>query len=140
MIPIPKPDIIKLNALRVAIDDGIDNGFEYDLKLISIICNRQITNEDMEGIDEDTIDDSLVECVCYGRPDKYEKITKEELNTLFNEIIDNRYTDGQQKWIIEMLEIMYSLPSGFISEKIYYDNMSVDEKWDSIQSYKPICL
>jgi hypothetical protein len=140
MIPIPKPDIIKLNALRVAIDDGIDNGFEYDLKLISIICNRQITNEDMEGIDEDTIDDSLVECVCYGRPDKYEKITKEELNTLFNEIIDNRYTDGQQKWIIEMLEIMYSLPSGFISEKIYYDNMSVDEIWDSIQSYKPICL
>jgi hypothetical protein len=140
MIPIPKLDIHKLNALRVAIDDGIDNGFEYDLKLISKICNRQITNEDLEVIDEDTIDDSLVECVYYGRPDKYEKITKEELNTLFNEIIDNRYTDGQQQWIIEMLEIMYSLPSGFISEKIYYDNMSVDEIWNSIQSYKPICL
>jgi hypothetical protein len=140
MIQIPKPDPKKLKILKNFVEDGIDSGMRFDLVGISKICGRVVNEDELSNIDEDVVDDSIIESLFYGRPEKFDKITKRDFELLFEGILESQYTDAQQQWIIEMLEIMYSLPSGFISEKIYYDNMSIDNLWDNVQSYKPIVL
>ena len=137
---IPKIEQRYYNELLNAINDGVNNGLNWDLIRLSKICGREIQSCELEGIDEDSVSPEIIEQLYYGRPPKFEKVSREEFMIVMNDILDNKYSEGRQNWIFEMFEIMFSLPTGFISQKMYFDNVKTDILWLEIQGYRPIIL
>ena len=137
---IPTPNRKTVIKLYQAINDGINQGCKWDLALISKICNRDVCFDELDGIDEDTISESFVERLSFGRPPKYEKFDKASFVSLLSDVYNNKFSQAQHDWIIEMIEIMYGLPSGYIMDKIYQEDAPVDEIWDNVQLFRPILL
>ena len=137
---VPDYNKVAVAKIRILLDAGMINNYVFDLKELSQICKREITLEDLENLDDDTIDDSFAEIVLYGRPPRIDKFGKNEFDTLFENIDIHKYTCGQIQWIYEMIEIMFSLPTSYVVQHKSYNGLSNNELWNKIQAYRPICL